>query len=144
MRSIDNNTESGTRPILGLSLFFLATIVALIYALIGSGGILVFGLGKSLLDAYFLLYPFLFVLILLMALRSLHWMVALLLTNFIIYCATRVVMDRPYLTGLNPVQSYGDMLALSVIGLAVGAYLSFPTRLRKRGIISVFRDQDGA
>lgn len=43
----------------------LALATAAIYAVIGWGGVFVFGPGTNMLDTYFLIYPFLFLLILL-------------------------------------------------------------------------------
>ena len=137
-RLVDGETKNELRPILGLSLLILATVVAAIYAFIGSGGILIFGLGKNLMDVYFLVYPFLFLPILLMGLWSLRWMAGLLLANSLIAWTIHLVSDWPH--SISPVQSYGDMLSLSIVGLGLTAYFLFPRQLRERSVIGVFRN----
>src|SRR5215469_18293928 len=117
------------RPVLGTSMLVLAVATAAIYALIGWGGVFVFGLGASALDTYFLIYPFLFLLILLTGLLSLRLMAGLLLLDFIVYWAVRVGINWPRST-LNPVQSIGDMIALGIVVLGITAYLLFPQELR--------------
>jgi hypothetical protein len=113
--------------------------LALISALIGWGGVFVFGVGKSGLDAYFLIYPFLFLLILLIALLSLRLMVVLLLVQFLVSWAVQVGLDWPR-PDLNPVQSVFDLIPLGIVVLGVAAYLSFPQEVRGRGVFRALRD----
>jgi hypothetical protein len=127
------------RSVFGVSLVALSIAIAAIYALIGSGGILVFGFGKSLLDFYFLIYPFLFLLILLMAFISLRLLAVLLLANFVTDWAVRVVVDWPR-SEINPIQSYGDIMALSIVLMGIVAYFSFPKELRNLGVVGAVRD----
>ena len=83
----DEGACNTMRIILALSLLVVALAISGLYALIGTGGVIVFGLGKSLGDTYYLITPFLLPLILLTCLFSIRWMAALFLMHLVVLWA---------------------------------------------------------
>ena len=124
------------RTILALSLLVVALAISGLYALIGTGGVIVFGLGKSLGDTYYLITPFLLPLILLTCLFSIRWMAALFLMHLVVLWAFGMVANWP---SISPIHSGLDMWPVSVALLAWAGYLLFPAQLRSHSVLMSLR-----
>jgi hypothetical protein len=120
--SNDDTHGKPLRSVLALSLLVVALAISVLYALVGTGGVTIFGFGSNLRDTYYLVTPLLLPLTLLICLLSIRWMVILLLIH----------LTATWITGL-------DTWSLSIVLLALAAYLLFPTQLRRGGVIAGLR-----
>jgi hypothetical protein len=132
----DEGSSNTMRTILALSLLVVALAISGLYALFGTGGLIVFGLGKSLGDTYYLITPFLSLLILLTCLFSIRWMAALFLIHFVILWVFGMVANWP---SINPIRSSLDMWPVSIALLAWTGYLLFPAQLRSYSVLMSLR-----
>jgi hypothetical protein len=124
------------RPILALSLLFVALVISGLFALVGTGGLFIFGVGQSLTDTYYLMTPVLLPLILLTALLSVRLMAALLLIQLGVSWIVGAISNWP---SINPIHSGADLWQLDIVLLACIGYFLFMKEQRRSGVVQIFR-----